>query len=181
MIFYYNCSRPLEVLQTNCIFTSKVHGGVSLSTNFHMGSHGPFKIMLQEPSLRVRLKQCLYMTPARSMPIGDESAMRRFARVVAYVDQLGNNWRPDEYQSLLAARIAKNPMFKDEQEWWSPVELRFPPTAIKRVYFMRNAPNVYPRLAAKARRELQWRWNHLYEEIQINDPYLEKASKGVPC
>lgn len=171
MILYYNCHRPLDVLRTGCIVPSKIHRCTSLSTNFNLGSHGPFKITFRNPPWQAVLRECLYMTP-----IYESRGTRRLAGpLMFYQDQHGTKWTQEEYHSLMASRVAKNPMFRDEHEWVTLQPIRFQIEQVDRVMFMQNAPQVQPRIVERSRRDMPLYYRELYEEIWIHDPYLEKA------
>ena len=46
MIFYYNCDNPIAVIESGVLKTSQIFRGVSLSDWSELGSHGPFKLVL---------------------------------------------------------------------------------------------------------------------------------------
>lgn len=167
MMLYYNCTRPLDVLTSKSILKSKTAGGVSLSQQFNIGSHGPFKLAFKDAAWEHQMHQVIYLKPI---------VKRRLGPVEGYQDQFGKIHTPEERDRLikvLGPRVIKSDHFMDEEEWWSDHPIMFSLDEISGIYFMTNAPNLYPRITAKARIELKSKFPDLYQEIVIHDSYLK--------
>lgn len=169
MRFYFNCDNPLPILRDMVIKRSKVTHGVSVSQQFNIGSHGPFKLEFKDPAFASSLKRCLYFTRLKGEKLGE---------VVGYKDQFGSVYSPAEYDAVLEAhgsRVIKGDTFADEEEWWSESDLTFSVDEVVGIYFLTNAPNLYPRRASKARKELATLFPTLYSELTVADPYLMRT------
>lgn len=72
----------------------------------------------------------------------------------------------------------KNPMFQDEQEWFSYGDVEFQLQNVQYIMFMLNAPvgAIGPRILKNVRRSLTMKYGPRYRESVVNDPYLRKAT-----
>lgn len=173
MKLYYNCDRPLEILDSNRIKVSTITKGVSMSEQFNLASHGPFKLEFTDPIWMPLMLQCLYMTPIQEEP----APGKILHKTIGYRDQLGKAYSIQEAKDLSNAlhRVVKlNDYFADEEEWWSYSEIYFLQRELTGIYFMHNAPNLYPRITALARKELAEKYPDLYKEVQVDDAYFRK-------
>lgn len=191
-VLYYNCDRPVEVLEANRIRASNVFTGVSFSSWPELGSHGPFKITFRYAAWVKLFTRVQYwvIKPKRF----DRTSPEEFAVEGVTVripsgyyaqDSSGRNVTKAEYEALFenaqrdygawAGRVWKTSfMFRDEAEWFSPVEVRFSEEDVLQVTYMTNAPSLYPRIASKARRILRERYGPRYVERAVSDPYLHR-------
>jgi hypothetical protein len=131
----YNAWVPNEILEACLLKTSQIDGrdrGLSLSSNLDLWGHGPFKFIFK-PDLPwyALFKECKYGLPAR---------------------------RPDE--PFTDTRIYKPEFFREEQEYWSPINVRFKLTEIEKLIFMSHSPGarIHPRICVRRWKELQEKW-----------------------
>lgn len=171
MKFYFNCERPLEIMADSVIRVSKLTKGVSMSQQYNLASHGPFKLEFTDPLWTPLMHRVLYMEPTYPQPVGMGSKRD------GYVDQLGRKYTVEQERDLAWAftgRVIKTTYFIGEEEWLAYGDIRFLRREVTGIYYMSNAPVIYPTVTAKARVALARAYPTLYKEVRIADPFYKK-------
>jgi hypothetical protein len=186
---YYNCDDPIRVIRSRSLKPSSVFTGVSLSDWLELGSHGPFKLTFKPSPWFAQLVKVHYWQPVGSRLQRNSDPDDCAKRQKRYQNVDGAIVSEDEYtrqynlaEAEFEAKVGSSAgfhrvwktsfMFKDEREWYSPTEVKFAVDDIAAITFMTNSPIIKPRICREARRVLSKQFPTIYEERQVNDPYL---------
>jgi hypothetical protein len=135
-ILHYKCADPRGILRDGKIKPSSIFGGVSLTANPDLRSHGRFKITLKAPS---HAKPAVYIQGGPGLHNKDRP----------FSDHLGNYWVQEEIDQLAPTGRAlseehqgfrQNPIFQDEKEWRTTRPIDLQPGDIKSISYDPTLP-----------------------------------------